>query len=115
MFIIINEKELECGSSNLYCFEENCEDYDGNTLYFYNSISNEDKKELERLWFIYGNNGIKHLDKNHHFIQSFIDNLSGRIKNKSFKTYFEEIKKFYSIRKTDEIYKEVFNVLKLYL
>ena len=75
----------------------------------------EDKKELKRLWFIYGNNGIKSTPSNHHFIQSFIENLDIRMKHyKSFKEYFYGIKSFYKIRKNNELYNLVYEILKKY-
>ena len=36
-------------------------------------ITEEQKKELIKLWFIYGNKGKKHTHHNHRFIQNFIE------------------------------------------
>lgn len=35
-------------------------------------ITNEQKKQLEKLWFIYGNGGSKHTLGNHKFIQNLL-------------------------------------------
>lgn len=36
-------------------------------------ITEEQKKHLIKLWFIYGNNGKKHTHFNHRYIQNFIE------------------------------------------
>lgn len=36
-------------------------------------ITEEQMKQLMKLWFIYGNNGKKHTHHNHRFIQNFIE------------------------------------------
>lgn len=37
------------------------------------NITAAQRKELERLWFVYGNNGKKHTHHNHRFIQNFLE------------------------------------------
>jgi len=37
------------------------------------SLTEEQVRRLERLWFIYGNEGKYHTDGNHKFIQRFLD------------------------------------------
>lgn len=36
-------------------------------------LSDEQTRKLDDLWFTYGNNGPKHTDGNHKFIQRFLD------------------------------------------
>jgi acetyl esterase/lipase len=36
-------------------------------------ISEEQRKKLQKLWFIYGNDGKKHTHYNHRFIQNIIE------------------------------------------
>lgn len=36
-------------------------------------ITPEQRKALEKLWFVYGNNGKKSTSGNHHFIQGFLE------------------------------------------
>ena len=36
-------------------------------------LTKEQIKQLEKLWFIYGNKGKKHTHHNHRFIQNFIE------------------------------------------
>lgn len=38
-----------------------------------NKLTQKQKNELNNLWFIFGNNGSKHTDRNHRFIQRFLD------------------------------------------
>lgn len=37
-------------------------------------LSEEQRKQLNKLWFIYGNNGKKHSHSNHRFIQNLLTN-----------------------------------------
>ena len=37
------------------------------------NLTDEQTRRLERLWFIYGNEGPKHTPINHYFIQRFLD------------------------------------------
>lgn len=36
-------------------------------------LTEEQRKKLVGLWFVYGNNGKKHTHHNHRYIQSFIE------------------------------------------
>ncbi len=36
-------------------------------------LTNQQQKGLEKLWFIYGNNGKKHTHCNHRYIQNFLE------------------------------------------
>ena len=36
-------------------------------------VTDEQRRELERLWFIYGNYGPRHTMENHYFIQGFLE------------------------------------------
>jgi ribosome recycling factor len=36
-------------------------------------LTAEQRKALEKLWFIYGNQGKKHTHHNHRFIQNFLE------------------------------------------
>lgn len=36
-------------------------------------LSEEQRKQLNKLWHIYGNNGKKHTHHNHRFIQNFLE------------------------------------------
>jgi len=37
------------------------------------NINKKQRKKLEDLWFVYGNNGEKHTMANHKFIQGFLE------------------------------------------
>lgn len=37
------------------------------------SLTLEQRKAIEKLWMIYGNHGPKHSDRDHKFIQRFLD------------------------------------------
>lgn len=37
-----------------------------------NPLTNDQRKQLERLWFLFGNNGPKHTHGNHGFIQGLL-------------------------------------------
>lgn len=37
------------------------------------TITEDQKKKLMKLWFVYGNNGKKHTHHNHRYIQNFIE------------------------------------------
>lgn len=41
-------------------------------------LTESEKKELEKLWFIFGNNGQKHTQENHKFIQSLLQGKNHR-------------------------------------
>ena len=36
-------------------------------------LSEQQREKLEKLWFIYGNNGKKHTHHNHRFIQNILE------------------------------------------
>jgi len=36
-------------------------------------LTNEQRKQINNLWFIYGNNGKKHTHSDHRFIQCFLE------------------------------------------
>ena len=36
-------------------------------------VTEEARRQLERLWFIYGNYGPRHTMENHYFIQGFLE------------------------------------------
>jgi hypothetical protein len=36
-------------------------------------ITQEQRTQLEKLWFVFGNNGKKHTHHNHRFIQNFLE------------------------------------------
>ena len=36
-------------------------------------VTDELRRELERLWFVYGNYGPRHTMENHYFIQGFLE------------------------------------------
>lgn len=36
-------------------------------------VSDEQRQQLERLWFVYGNYGPRHTMENHYFIQGFLE------------------------------------------
>lgn len=37
-------------------------------------LTQAQRKALEKLWFVYGNNGPKHTRANHRFVQCFLEN-----------------------------------------
>ena len=75
-------------------------------------LTDEQKINLHKLWETYGNNGINHSLTGHKFIQSLLENLEFRMRNDSFNKYFFKIKKFYRLRKTDKLYKDVYAIVK---
>jgi len=74
-------------------------------------FSQEQHEKLHELWRKYGNNGKEHSLKGHKFIQSLIENLDKRMKSDSFNVYFFKLKKFYGLKKTDLLYKEVYAII----
>jgi len=36
-------------------------------------LSETQRRKLEKIWFVYGNNGKKHTHRNHRFIQNFLE------------------------------------------
>ena len=36
-------------------------------------VTEESRRQLERLWFIYGNHGPRHTMENHYYIQGFLE------------------------------------------
>jgi len=75
-------------------------------------LSQKQHEKLHLLWQIYGNNGKKHSLTGHKFIQSLVESLNERMRDDSFPIYFEKIKKFYRLKTTDEIFKDVYDVIK---
>jgi len=37
------------------------------------TLTEDQKKQLMKIWFVYGNNGKKHSHHNHRFIQNYIE------------------------------------------
>lgn len=37
------------------------------------NLTEKQRKQLEKAWFVYGNNGKKHTHCNHRFIQNFLE------------------------------------------
>ena len=83
----------------------------------HNTIFSEaDFTELDKLWRIYGNNGVEHSLTGHKFIQMLVENLTDRMKNyKSFEAYFFAIKKHLRVKKTEQLYIDVLKIVKKYI
>lgn len=63
-------------------------------------LSDWQRKELERLWFIYGNNGSKHSHCNHRYIQNLLE-------------HGEDTEQFYLQSKRNDLTKDCLNDVKI--
>lgn len=62
-------------------------------------LSDDQRRRLETLWFIYGNNGKKHSHCNHRYIQNFLE-------------HGQDTEGFYKKAKTGDLTEECINEVK---
>ena len=76
----------------------------------------EQKQKIKNLWFKFGNNGPKHSNGNHKFIQRIVERIEKGIEPLSgsgFEKWFKKHKKDYSgLGYSDECLSEIEKILK---